>query len=83
MQILLSASRCNHRSVGNQTDADLISAIRMDGDSPKVSFIYLFPGIDSLKEDHSLRTVEAEFLPSLLGGSPRLTEGFYHVDLVR
>ncbi|KAM3832557.1 inositol 1,4,5-triphosphate receptor associated 2 [Vipera latastei] len=30
-------SRCNHRSVGNQTDADLISAIRMDGDSPKES----------------------------------------------
>ncbi|XP_015680434.1 lymphoid-restricted membrane protein, partial [Protobothrops mucrosquamatus] len=27
--------RCNHHSVGNQTDADLISARRMDGDSPK------------------------------------------------
>ncbi|KAK9400178.1 lymphoid-restricted membrane protein-like [Crotalus adamanteus] len=33
--IVDECNRCNHHSVGSQADADLISAIRMDGDSPK------------------------------------------------
>ncbi|XP_070610469.1 inositol 1,4,5-triphosphate receptor associated 2 isoform X2 [Erythrolamprus reginae] len=35
--VILDEYKCNHQSVGNQTDADLISGIRMEGDSPKES----------------------------------------------
>ncbi|XP_060543634.1 inositol 1,4,5-triphosphate receptor associated 2 isoform X1 [Pantherophis guttatus] len=35
--MILDEHKCNHHSVGNQTDADLISGIRMEGDSPKES----------------------------------------------
>ncbi|XP_026558813.1 lymphoid-restricted membrane protein-like [Pseudonaja textilis] len=41
--VILDEYKCNHHSVGNQTDADLISGIRMDGDCPKESDVEALP----------------------------------------
>ncbi|ETE58506.1 hypothetical protein L345_15772, partial [Ophiophagus hannah] len=41
--VILEEYKCNHHSVGNQTDVDLISGIRMDGDCPKESDVGALP----------------------------------------